>query len=324
MEGLLGVGILGAAEVAPRSLVAPARSLPGVEVRGVASRAPEHARRFAEEHGILRAYDSYEALLESAEIDLVYVPLANHLHTEWTVRALRAGKHVLVEKPACLSLEEALRVEEVLAEPGSGHALEALMTQHHALIAWLQKAPERYGPLRSLVTELGFPLPENPECYRFRPGCGGGVFRDEVVHGLLLAQKLFAGEPERMEGSGTFDARGIDRAFRGRLHFPEGSAELICSWERHFIARHRLVYEAAVVEVRNFLRPYFGRLPLPVHVLDHDGALLERVVLEPACYFTDQLAFMAAVIAGERPNHPWSETVQRTRWMEAVYQAAPR
>jgi len=89
----------GNARVVPYGLLAPAKETQGVEVVGIASRTPQKAEEFAARHGIPRGFGSYEALLESGDIDAVYIALPPALHFDWVRRAIEAGKHVLCEKP---------------------------------------------------------------------------------------------------------------------------------------------------------------------------------------------------------------------------------
>src|SRR5690242_7714559 len=95
----LRIGVLGAARITPNALIKPARALPEVSVTAVAARDPERAQAFAKKHGIPRTHASYGDLLADPNIDAIYNPLPNALHAEWTIAALRAGKHVLCEKP---------------------------------------------------------------------------------------------------------------------------------------------------------------------------------------------------------------------------------
>ena len=108
----LRIGILGAARIAPVSLVRPAREVAGAEAYGVAARTPARAGDFQVKHGLARAFPNYDAMLSSDEIDAVYNPLPNGLLCEWTVRALEAGKHVLCEKPFASNADEAEQTQD--------------------------------------------------------------------------------------------------------------------------------------------------------------------------------------------------------------------
>ena len=132
MPQKLRLGILGAARIAPSAVISPIanNSDLAVEIRAVAARDGERARAFATEHGIPVVYDSYDALLADATVDAVYNPLPNSLHCEWTVRALRAGKHVLCEKPLCNNADEAIRMQRE-AEDAGRVLIEAFHTVYH-------------------------------------------------------------------------------------------------------------------------------------------------------------------------------------------------
>src|SRR5262245_14755423 len=102
---VLNWGLLSTARI-NRALIPPLRSSKRNRLLAVASRAKDSADRFAREWKIPQAYGSYEELLAHPEIDVIYNPLPNHLHAEWTIKAVEAGKHVLCEKPLALSMEE--------------------------------------------------------------------------------------------------------------------------------------------------------------------------------------------------------------------------
>ena len=104
----LRFGILGAARIAPRAIIAPARHLPGAEVTAVAARDQKRASAFAARYHLPKVYSSYAALIADPDINAIYNPLPNSLHAEWTIRALEAGKHVLLEKPMAITLDEAV------------------------------------------------------------------------------------------------------------------------------------------------------------------------------------------------------------------------
>src|SRR5687767_2063401 len=93
------IGVLGAAAIVPMALTGPARSVLEAQVISIAARDPKRAQAFARKHHIPRVHETYKDLLADPEIDAIYNPLPNSLHAEWTIRALRAGKHVLCEKP---------------------------------------------------------------------------------------------------------------------------------------------------------------------------------------------------------------------------------
>src|SRR4051812_34724755 len=126
-------GLLSTARI-NRSLIPAIRGAARSSLTTVASRTIDRAREYAAEWDIPRVHGSYEALLADPEIDVIYNPLPNHLHVEWTVKALNAGKHVLCEKPLALSVDEVDRVAAASRRSGRA-ATEAFMYRHHPLTA---------------------------------------------------------------------------------------------------------------------------------------------------------------------------------------------
>src|SRR3954471_7811642 len=115
-----------------RSLIPAIRASARSELTTVASRTLDRAREYAAEWQIPRVLGSYEELMADPAIDVIYNPLPNHLHAEWTVKALEAGKHVLCEKPLALTAEDVDRIADACRRTGK-IAAEAFMYRHHPL-----------------------------------------------------------------------------------------------------------------------------------------------------------------------------------------------
>src|SRR5688500_19017014 len=128
----LRFGILGAAKIAPRALIEPARLGLEAEVVAIAARDEQRARAFAEQHSIARVLQDYAALVMEANVDVVYNPLPMNLHAHWSIRALRAGKHVLCEKPFAANASEAEQMVAA-AEAGGLVLAEAFHYRYHPL-----------------------------------------------------------------------------------------------------------------------------------------------------------------------------------------------
>ncbi|HWT32040.1 MAG TPA: Gfo/Idh/MocA family oxidoreductase, partial [Propylenella sp.] len=126
--GILSTALIGTKKVIPGMQ----RSKRGT-VDAIASRDTERARRTAGELRIPKAYGSYEELLADPDIDAIYNPLPNNLHVDWTIAAVKAGKHVLCEKPIGMNAEDAARLRSVA---GQRHVMEAFMVRHHP--QWLR------------------------------------------------------------------------------------------------------------------------------------------------------------------------------------------
>src|SRR5438105_731071 len=128
----LRFGILGAARIVPKALIEPAQRIADVELLAIAARDAARAREFARDHGISRVLPSYIDVIKADDLDAIYIPLPNSLHCEWTIRALRAGKHVLCEKPLAANAREAERMAGVASETVLVRA-DTLHYQYHHL-----------------------------------------------------------------------------------------------------------------------------------------------------------------------------------------------
>src|SRR6185369_13656332 len=190
-DGVLRWGILSTADIARRKVVPGMRKAARCEVVAVGSRDGELARGFADELGIARAHDSYEALLADPDVDAVYIPLPNHLHREWTLAAARAGKHVLCEKPIALSAADA---EQMVAacESAGVRLMEAFMYRLHP--SWLGVrsllAAGRIGRLQSVQSWFSY-YNDDPSNIRNIAEAGGGALLDIGCYSINLSRMLF-------------------------------------------------------------------------------------------------------------------------------------
>jgi NDP-hexose-3-ketoreductase len=327
MKTPLCIGILGAATIAKRAVIEPAKKLEGVQVFGVAARDQAKAEKFAQEHDIPVVFPSYDALVESDRIDAVYIPLANHLHTCWVLKAVQAKKPVLVEKPICLSMEEFDAIEAAVTTYGVP-VLEAVMVQHHPWQKKLQDIVETgiYGKVKSLRTclTLQFPEAENLGNYRFSPEQGGGAFFDLGTYWIQLVQLCLGLQPDAIAAEAVFNKPdGVDLAFNARLDFPQGAiAEFDCSFERPFEANHWLELETAQIKIRNFFRPLFDIQAMSLDIQHLKTGETEKLKFPVQNYYVNQLDFFLRVLEGSAKNVSLSQTRERVKIMGEIYRVA--
>ena len=186
----------------------------GVEIAAVASRDASRAQAYAREHGIGRAHGSYEELLADDELDAVYIPLPNGMHHEWTLKAIDAGKHVLVEKPYSRHAAEAEEAWDAAGRAGV-IVMEAFMWRHHpqaaAALALVEQG--RIGRLREIRTTFSFPLFDH-ENVRMVADLDGGALMDVGCY-CISGARLLGGEPERVFGEQVVGPTGVDVDFYG-------------------------------------------------------------------------------------------------------------
>lgn len=283
MAHRLRFGILGAAGIAEKALIPALAAAANAELVAVAARDPERARALWPG----RVLAGYQALLDDPEVEAVYLPLPNHLHREWALKALAAGKHVLCEKPLALDAAEA--GEMAAASAGSGRLLmEALMYRFHprnrALVAGL-----RDDPPRSLWASFGFPL-DAPGNYRLDPAMGGGALLDLGTYTISLARWVF-GEPAWVSATGRSAA--VDMTVSMTLGFAGGArAFLLASFATPEIQELR----AGALRVQ---RPFTGM---------NDSNPYQLMVEE----------FSAAALGGLAAPLPLQDSIANLRVVDAV------
>jgi predicted dehydrogenase len=225
----LRIGILGTANIA-RSFVQGVSVSKHVTVGAIASRDAVKARSFAQECGIARHFGSYEELLADREIDAVYVPLPNSLHAEWSIRAARAGKHVLCEKPLCATAEEARAMFDAAHRHGV-HLVEGYpyRAQPQTLkLAELLRAGA-IGEVRLIQASFGFTLGAG-ENIRLSPELAGGALMDVGAYPVSLARMIAKSRATRVFAVAQW-AGGVDRALAATLQFAGGLfAQISCTF----------------------------------------------------------------------------------------------
>ncbi len=230
-------GILGTGRIAGTFSRGVAAATTG-EVIAVGSRRQESADRFAQEHGIRRAHGSYEALLADREVQAVYIAMPHPLHHEWTIRAVRAGKHVLCEKPLAMNRREAA---EMVAEARAGGVLlmEAFMYRCHPQTAKVVELVKNgaLGRIRLIRADFCFRNRFNPNSRLWNKALGGGGVLDVGGYPVSFA-RLVAGavqgapfaDPVGVTGvGGLHPVSGVDVLAEATLRFADGlEARVAC------------------------------------------------------------------------------------------------
>jgi D-xylose 1-dehydrogenase (NADP+, D-xylono-1,5-lactone-forming) len=283
----------------------------------VASRDAARAETYAREWGIDRAYGSYEALLEDADVEAVYISLPNSLHVPWSIRALEAGKHVLCEKPLARNVVDAEDAFDA-AEHAGRFLMEAFMYRHNPQTWRLTQlvADGAIGRLRLVRATFSFYLAD-PANVRLRPDVEGGALMDVGCY-CVSGARLLAGEPERVYAEQTLGPTGVDVVFAGTLRFAdEAVAQLDCG----LVVPERDELEAIGEDGSLFLDdPWHARWP--VIELRREGAV-ERIELDPADSYRLELENLSDAIRGRgEPLLGREDAVGNARVIEALYRSA--
>jgi predicted dehydrogenase len=315
------IGILGAARIAPMALLRPARAVPEVSVVAVAARDRTRAQAFASKHGIPRVHESYDALLADPEIDAIYNPLPNSLHCEWSIKALRAGKHVLCEKPIASNAEEAERMAAAARETGRV-LVEAFHWRYHPLAARMREIIDggELGKVQHVETHFCIPLPI-PGDIRYRLDLAGGATMDTGCYAINILRFLAGAEPEVVRAEAKLSSPGVDRYMAADFRFADGrTGRMTCSLFSAvlFRAAAHVRGERGTLKVFNPVAPqFYHRLT----VRSDKGTRRERISGD-ATYTYQLRAFAAAVRNGTPvPTGP-DEAIANMKVIDAVYSAA--
>ncbi len=309
-------GIMSTARI-NRLFLAGAGQASNVELAAVASRERASAERYASEHQIARAHGSYEALLADPEIEAVYISLPNSLHIEWTEQALRAGKHVLCEKPLSRHADEVARAFD-LAEQHQRLLMEAFMYRHNPQTHRLRELIDRgsIGRVRMIRAAFSF-LADDPGDVRLTAALDGGALMDVGCY-CVSGARLLGGEPERVSAEQALGGDGVDVAFTGTLRFP---GDVLAHFDAGLALAARDELEVIGEEGVLFLDdPWHCRTP--VIELRRDGEI-ERIELEPTDSYTLEAENLSAAIRGQaEPLLGRSDALGQARTIEALYEAA--
>jgi predicted dehydrogenase len=315
------IGILGAARIAPRALIDPAKDNPDVVVAAVAARDASRAQAFAAKHNIARVHDDYAKLIADPDVDAIYNPLPNGLHGKWTRAAIEAGKHVLCEKPFTANAAEAREIAE-LAATSDRVVMEAFHYRYHPLALRIEEiiASGELGTLQRVEATLCFPLPMFSDI-RYNYSLAGGATMDAGCYTVHMVRIFGGSTPEVVSAQAKLHGPEIDRAMTAELRFAGGhTGRIRCSmWSRRL-----LDISAKVVGDQGELSVLNPAVPQLFHRLSVRTANDNRVERfgRRASYAYQLDAFAAAVLRGTPfPTTP-QDAIENMTVIDAIYRKA--
>ena len=318
---MLRIGILGAARIAPTALVKPAGRTGRVVVTAVAARDRTKAEAFAKKHKIPRVLDSYAALIEDPEIDAVYNPLPNGLHGYWTIEAIKAGKHVLCEKPFTANADEARTVAAAANGTPGLIVMEAFHYQYHPLAKRLVEIVRsgELGNITDIDVAFSAPLWRKGDI-RYQLALAGGATMDMGCYPVSLLRLLAPG-PRVINASAKLSSPGVDRAMDAHFSLPDGGrAHIGCSMFSSSILRMHVdvIGDNGKVSVFNPFGPQYGHRMKVTTTL---GSRRERFSRK-ATYDFQLEAFVAAVEDGASIPTTATDAIRTMELIDSIYLAA--
>ncbi len=315
--GILSTAKIGVVKVIPAML----RGTLGT-IDAIGSRDEAKAREVARQLGIPRVHGSYEALLADPAIDAVYIPVPNHLHVAWSIKALEAGKHVLVEKPLGLTAREGQDLLDATRRFPRLKVMEAFMYRHHPQWVKTQQLVREgaIGELKSLHAHFSY-WNVDPKNIRNNAAIGGGGMMDIGCYCVSFARWLFAAEPKRVVAMADFDPNfGTDRIASGLLDFGRGSASFTCATQLSPYQRVNIFGTEGRIEIEI---PVNAPPDKPCRLWHQRGTTTTEIVFEVCDQYTLQGDVFARAILDNTPvPTPLEDGVANMRVVEAVLASA--
>lgn len=315
-------GVLGAAKIAIEKIIPAMKNSRFCDVVAIASRDFEKARAVAKRLTIPNAFGSYEALLQSPDVDAVYIPLPNHLHVPWSIQALRAGKHVLCEKPIALSAAEA---EQLLAEAQKYPRLkimEAFMYRFHP--QW-QRARQlihdgKIGELRTVHSFFSYHNVD-PGNIRNLADIGGGGLMDIGCYGVSLSRFIFNAEPRRACGMMEYDPQfKVDRLTSAMLEFSAGTAIFTCATQLAPFQRVHIFGTGGRIEIEI---PFNAPPDKPCRIWHQSQGKLKEITFDICDQYTIQGDLFALAVLKDTPvPTPLDDAIANMKVIDAITASA--
>ena len=323
MDEPLRIGILGAARINDLSILQPARAT-GARLVAVAARDRSRAESYAQAHGIERVLDSYADVVNDPEVEAVYNPLPNSMHAPWNIAAVRAGKHVLTEKPFASNAAEAQTVERA-AEGAGVVVFEGFHYAYHPIFARLLEVitDGTLGSLQHFHVAMEMPAPD-PSDLRWSWSLSGGSLMDlgcYCLHAIRTLGVRLGGEP-RLTSVDATERRGlaqVDERALASFELPGGAtatglANMDGPWNFSMTATG----SHGRAQLVNFIHVHEDDRLI---IINDDGERVEHLGTKPT-YVYQLEAFTAAVRDGRPfPTTP-SDAVANMRLIDACYRAA--
>ena len=320
----LNWGILSTAKIGIEKVIPAMQQGKLSKIVAIASRTHESAREAAKNLKIPKAFGSYQDLLDDTSIDAVYIPLPNHMHVPWTIKALAANKHVLCEKPIALTATEAKELLKETEKFPHLKVMEAFMYRHHP--QWIRALElingGGIGMVKTVHSFFSY-YNDDPENIRNMVDIGGGGLMDIGCYCISLARLIFDEEPQRVFGKIEYDPGfETDRICSGILDFVQGTSTFTCSTQLVPYQRVNVFGTKGRIEIEI---PFNAPPDKPCKMLFQNNEIIEEIEIEICDQYTIQGdLFSLAVLKNEKVPTPIEDAVENMKVLEAVIQSAEK
>ena len=293
-------GVLGTAGIAYGQTIPGMQLAEHCELYAIAGRKIEKAEQYQQQFGFKKAYGSYDELLADPEVEAVYIPLPNHIHCEWTVKALKAKKHVLCEKP--LALNAAQAAEMFAAAEENGMLLMEAYAYLHSPFVQAVKAEIDAGTVGEIrYLESAFITGRRPDTdFRLHKEFGGGAQYDLGCYAVSMALRLLGKEPDTVLAHAQFSDKGVDLFSSALLLYENGPvANLDCGMLPQIGRMDRFHLFGTEGEIHSPVEfNQCGELP---YTIIRNGEKETKTVTAPNNYMLEVEQLSRCILTGEKP-----------------------
>lgn len=300
-------GIISCAGIAEKRTIPGLLEADNAELYAISGRTEAKLAKFKEKYKPVKAYDTYEALLDDPDVDAIYLPLPNGLHCEWAIKAAEKKKHVLCEKPLAINLEEVKRMQKA-ADDNGVLLMEAFASRHNPVLHTVKKMIDdgEIGQLKYIETHFTFVL-EDSGNVRVNKSIGGGATFDVGAYTVGTIRELVGREPVAVHAVGDIgSSSGVDVTSCILMDFGHGvMATSYCSFSTYGWSGYTVSGDAGRIEV---LVDYndCGELPVKLYKNNTEET---RIVSVPNNYMLEIEQFGRCILDGEKPLVTYDDSI---------------
>lgn len=316
-------GVLSTAKIGREKVIPALQKSSCNQVLAICSRDAQSARTVADSLGIERAYGSYEELLADPDIDAIYNPLPNHLHVDWSIKALQAGKHVLCEKPLGLNTADAQRLVDAANAHPQLKVMEAFMYRFHPQWQMAKQLIDegRIGKLYAVHSHFSYNNRE-PNNIRNKVDMGGGALLDIGCYSVSLSRWLFNEEPQQVLGQITpMPGEEVDCLTSGLMEFTHGSASFTAATKIEPIQYAEAIGDEGSLYIE---RPFYNDSSEPVQRIRITRNRVQEIIEVPDNNHYSAMgdAFARSVFNNTTVPTPLADAIANMRVIDAIFTSA--
>ncbi|MEH7385954.1 Gfo/Idh/MocA family oxidoreductase [Bacillus sp. JJ1521] len=314
-------GILGTANIARTQLIPAIFRANNAEIIAISSRGSK-AHEMAKEFNIPRAYEDYEELLNDKDVDAVYIPLPNHLHKKWVIKAAKQGKHVLCEKPAALTSEEAIDMVQICRQQNVKF-MEGFMYQFHPQHERVKEiiASGEIGEVKLIRASHTYNMENRNTNIRMGKEMGGGSLYDVGCYAIHVIRNISQSEPIKVQAHAEIDpASGIDLSAYGYFNLANGITALFdCSFDMARRQEYEVIGTKGTIKVPFAFRPDFnGDVGI---VIVQTGGVIREEKIQGDIFRLEVEHFSNAILIDSHLINTGESTIYNMRVLESCYKS---